>query len=51
MSIVRDRIGLVGFDFDVLSLAEFVKTGHRLRQQMVDERTGKVVEKEDKGRG
>ena len=27
------------------------KTGHRLRQQMVDERTGKVVEKEDKGRG
>jgi DNA end-binding protein Ku len=27
------------------------KTGHRLRQQMVDETTGKVVEKEDKGRG
>ena len=27
------------------------KTGHRLRQQMVDERTGKVVEKGDKGRG
>ena len=27
------------------------KTGHRLRQQMVDERTGKAVEKEDKGRG
>ena len=27
------------------------KTGHRLRQQMVDERTGKVVEKDDKGRG
>ena len=27
------------------------KTGHRLRQQMVDEETGKVVEKEDKGRG
>jgi len=27
------------------------KTGHRLRQQMVDEKTGKVVDKEDKGRG
>jgi len=27
------------------------KTGHRLRQQMVDEQTGKVVEGEDKGRG
>jgi DNA end-binding protein Ku len=27
------------------------KTGHRLRQQMVDEDTGKVVDKEDKGRG
>ena len=27
------------------------KTGHRLRQQMVDERTGKVVDKDDKGRG
>jgi Ku protein len=27
------------------------KTGHRLRQQMVDEETGKVVEKEEKGRG
>ncbi len=27
------------------------KTGNRLRQQMVDERTGKVVDKEDKGRG
>jgi len=27
------------------------KTGHRLRQQMVDETTGKVVEKGDKGRG
>jgi Ku protein len=27
------------------------KTGHRLRQQMVDETTGKVVEKDDKGRG
>ena len=28
-----------------------VKTGNRLRQQMVDERTGKVVEGADKGRG
>ena len=27
------------------------KTGNRLRQQMVDESTGKVVESEDKGRG
>src|SRR5215813_13943926 len=27
------------------------KTGHRLRQQMVDEVTGKVVDKEDKSRG
>jgi DNA end-binding protein Ku len=27
------------------------KTGHRLRQQMVDEQTGDVVEGEDKGRG
>jgi DNA end-binding protein Ku len=27
------------------------KTGHRLRQQMVDERTGKVVDKDEKGRG
>lgn len=27
------------------------KTGNRLRQQMVDERTGKVVEGADKGRG
>jgi DNA end-binding protein Ku len=27
------------------------QTGHRLRQQMVDEQTGDVVEKEDKGRG
>ncbi len=27
------------------------KTGHRLRQQMVDEQTGKVVPKDDKGRG
>src|SRR5262245_54260416 len=27
------------------------KTGNRLRQQMVDEDTGKVVDKEDKGRG
>jgi Ku protein len=27
------------------------KTGNRLHQQMVDEETGKVVEKEDKGRG
>src|SRR4029453_504187 len=27
------------------------KTGHRLRQQMVDETTGKVVEKDDNGRG
>src|SRR5262245_57834534 len=27
------------------------KTGHRLRQQMVDEETGRLVEKENKGRG
>lgn len=27
------------------------KTGNRLRQQMIDEETGKVVESEDKGRG
>jgi Ku protein len=27
------------------------RTGNRLRQQMVDEETGKVVDKEDKGRG
>jgi DNA end-binding protein Ku len=27
------------------------KTGHRLKQQMVDERTGHVVDKEHKGRG
>jgi DNA end-binding protein Ku len=27
------------------------QTGHRLRQQMVDEKTGKVVDKEHKGRG
>ncbi|MGZ3409728.1 MAG: non-homologous end joining protein Ku [Xanthobacteraceae bacterium] len=27
------------------------KTGHRLRQEMVDERTGRRVDKEDKGRG
>src|SRR5215217_8709389 len=27
------------------------ETGNRLHQQMVDEETGKVVEKEDKGRG
>ena len=27
------------------------KTGHRLRQQMVDEETGKVVDKAHKGRG
>src|SRR4029453_7098857 len=27
------------------------KTGHRLRQQMVDEETGRVVDKENKGRG
>jgi DNA end-binding protein Ku len=27
------------------------KTGHRLRQQMVDEETGKVVDREDEGRG
>ena len=27
------------------------KTGHRLRQQMVDEETCKVVDKEDKARG
>ena len=28
-----------------------IKTGHRLKQQMVDERTGRVVDKEHKGRG
>ena len=27
------------------------RTGNRLRQQMVDEKTGKVVDKDDKGRG
>jgi DNA end-binding protein Ku len=27
------------------------KTGHRLRQEMVDEKSGRAVEKEDKGRG
>jgi DNA end-binding protein Ku len=27
------------------------KTGHRLKQQMVDERTGRVVDKDHKGRG
>src|SRR5215467_5934101 len=27
------------------------RTGHRLRQQMVDEETGRVVDKEHKGRG
>lgn len=27
------------------------KTGNRLRQQMVDEETGKIVDKDDKGRG
>ena len=27
------------------------KTGHRLRQQMIDEETGKVVDRENKGRG
>jgi DNA end-binding protein Ku len=27
------------------------KTGNRLRQQMVDEETGKVVDEDDKGRG
>jgi non-homologous end joining protein Ku len=27
------------------------KTGHRLKQQMVDERTGRVVDKDYKGRG
>ena len=27
------------------------KTGNRLRQQMVDEKTGKVVDKDNKGRG
>ncbi|BAT61183.1 putative DNA repair protein YkoV [Variibacter gotjawalensis] len=27
------------------------KTGHRLRQQMVDEKSGRVVDKDDKGRG
>jgi DNA end-binding protein Ku len=27
------------------------KTGNRLHQQMVDEETGKVVDKEDKGEG
>jgi len=28
-----------------------IKTGHRLRQQMVDEETGRVVDKDHKGRG
>ncbi len=28
-----------------------LKTGHRLKQQMVDEKTGRVVDTEDKGRG
>jgi Ku protein len=28
-----------------------IKTGHRLRQQMVDEETGRAVDKENKGRG
>src|ERR1700761_130221 len=28
-----------------------VKTGHRLKQQMVDEQTGRVVDKDHKGRG
>ena len=28
-----------------------VKTGHRLKQQMVDEATGRVVDKDEKGRG
>ncbi len=28
-----------------------LKTGHRLKQQMVDEKTGRVVDSEDKGRG
>jgi DNA end-binding protein Ku len=27
------------------------KTGHRLRQEMVDEKTGRAVDKDDKGRG
>jgi Ku protein len=27
------------------------KNGHRLRQEMVDEKTGRAVDKEDKGRG
>src|SRR5436190_15657848 len=27
------------------------KTGNRLRQQMIDEETGKVVDKDDKSRG
>src|ERR1043165_5934725 len=27
------------------------KTGHRLKQQMIDERTGRVVDKDHKGRG
>lgn len=27
------------------------KTGHRLRQQMVDEKTGRVVDRDEKGRG
>src|SRR5579871_6731028 len=28
-----------------------LKTGHRLKQQMVDEKTGRVVDRDDKGRG
>src|SRR3954465_7163283 len=27
------------------------KTGHRLRQEMVDEKSGRAVDKDDKGRG
>ena len=54
LSLVTCPIGL----FPVTSEAEKThfhqinkKTGHRLRQQMVDEESGKVVDKDDKGRG
>jgi DNA end-binding protein Ku len=54
LSLVTCPIGL----FPAVSQAEKThfhqinkKTGHRLRQRMVDEETGKVVDRENKGRG
>jgi DNA end-binding protein Ku len=54
LSLVTCPIGL----YPASSLAEKThfhqinrKTGNRLRQQMVDEETGRVVDKDDKGRG